>query len=436
MIGVKGRVGEWEWKNNSSSVTLPLTHSSVGRIVLVAIRDDGTSQMTEAAYQALESLGSAYCREVEFRGSFAMIGIKGASKGSVQEKYVAAAEGPASVRLVKVNCHVISAGQNFGNFVQLKVNSVDAAEHNDGYNIVVVDETGGTVLDSDSFNPDNSATDADAMAAYLNNIAPGRIVLVGIKDNGGWQNMSEAAYMALESLGSTLIRNVRTNDSWGIIGIKGAPIASVTEKFVDDDEASMQTMPGTIFLAPFYVDGYKFYYQDHLGSTRQLSSSDVKIDYYPYGMEMNSAGTETDYKFAGKERDKATGLDFLRARYLMSRIGRFGVPDPLASKYPLLSPYVYAANNPVKFIDSDGRDIKNASQNKYIVWCAWHGTGENFKNEGAGILGPGESGGGIVHDFMAVYGEMQLFTNEAEVCHACQKRWDWRRISKPIRAEK
>jgi hypothetical protein len=32
--------------------------------------------------------------------------------------------------------------------------------------------------------------------------------------------------------------------------------------------------------------------------------------------------------------------------------------DPLASKYPSISPYVYCAGNPVMFIDSDGRAIE------------------------------------------------------------------------------
>ncbi|MGE8555372.1 MAG: hypothetical protein ACN6OB_15745 [Chryseobacterium jejuense] len=34
----------------------------------------------------------------------------------------------------------------------------------------------------------------------------------------------------------------------------------------------------------------------------------------------------------------------------------YGV-DPLAEKYPEISPYVYTANNPVKYIDPDGRDF-------------------------------------------------------------------------------
>lgn len=44
------------------------------------------------------------------------------------------------------------------------------------------------------------------------------------------------------------------------------------------------------------------------------------------------------------------------ARYLWSDAGIFIGVDPLAGDYPWISPYAYAAWNPILFIDPDGRD--------------------------------------------------------------------------------
>ena len=69
-----------------------------GFLVLIAIKDEGSASITENAYLALESIGSARCREVGARDSWAILGRKGASTGSVPESYAASTTGTATLK--------------------------------------------------------------------------------------------------------------------------------------------------------------------------------------------------------------------------------------------------------------------------------------------------------------------------------------------------
>ena len=102
-----------------------------------------------------------------------------------------------------------------------------------------------------------------------------------------------------------------------------------------------------------------YYLKDHLGSTRTLMASDgsriAAFDYWPFGKILASSSAEdTRFKFTGHERDTESGLDFMQYRTYDPDQMRFLQMDPRADKYPGVSPYAYAGNNPLKFIDARG----------------------------------------------------------------------------------
>ena len=62
--------------------------------------------------------------------------------------------------------------------------------------------------------------------------------------------------------------------------------------------------------------------------------------------------------FTGKERDEETGYGYFGARYMdHEQMTMWLSVDPMADKYPSISPYAYCAWNPVKLVDPDGEEI-------------------------------------------------------------------------------
>ena len=72
--------------------------------------------------------------------------------------------------------------------------------------------------------------------------------------------------------------------------------------------------------------------------------------------------------FIGKEKDSETGFSYFGARYYDSDLmtGWLSV-DPMADKYPSLSPYNYCAWNPIKLVDPDGEDVWELNNEGRIV---------------------------------------------------------------------
>jgi RHS repeat-associated protein len=77
-------------------------------------------------------------------------------------------------------------------------------------------------------------------------------------------------------------------------------------------------------------------------------------------------GNVPAYRFNAKELDEESGLYYFEARYQSPPV--FISRDVLFEKYPTLSPYSYCANNPIIFIDPDGRDWYRDDETGSVLW--------------------------------------------------------------------
>lgn len=118
-----------------------------------------------------------------------------------------------------------------------------------------------------------------------------------------------------------------------------------------------------VLLAPqaYSSESVTYYYTDQQGTplaTVNASTSAITtIDYRPYGSQVLGA-TQDGPSFTGHVTDADSGLVYMQARYYDPSIGRFISTDPSPPKpgeLSFLNRFVYGRNNPMTFLDPDGR---------------------------------------------------------------------------------
>ena len=139
----------------------------------------------------------------------------------------------------------------------------------------------------------------------------------------------------------------------------GPPVSWNDPSNPDDPQAGYGYIPNDTTKEETF-----FYHSDHLGSTSYITDDNANITQYdaylPYGellVDEHSSSEDLPYKFNGKQFDEETGLYYYGARYLNPVISLWYGVDPLAEKYPTAGGFVYCIENPVKFMDPNGKKI-------------------------------------------------------------------------------
>jgi len=108
---------------------------------------------------------------------------------------------------------------------------------------------------------------------------------------------------------------------------------------------------------------YYYYLRDHLGNNRityHYSGSapviDQEVEYYPFGSMFAANNLQNNlYLYNGKELNNEFFENYdYGVRFYDPQFGRWYSVDPLAELGRRWSPYTYAFDNPMRFIDPDG----------------------------------------------------------------------------------
>ena len=147
----------------------------------------------------------------------------------------------------------------------------------------------------------------------------------------------------------------------------------------------------------------RYQHTDALGSpvagTDEVGALVVRTTYEPYGAALNRAVDGVGY--GGHVMDAATGLVYMQQRYYDPGIGRFLSTDPVAADANTganFNRYWYAANNPYRFTDPDGRFAETLWDAANVVM----GTVSAYNNFSEGNIGAGlVDVGGVIVDAAA-----------------------------------
>ena len=203
-----------------------------------------------------------------------------------------------------------------------------------------------------------TVTDASGqtLKASYSYLADGTKLTVRDSQNDGLTYRGSFVYTADETPGST-------------------DVTEELESIAHDEGRFVALSPSSGTTTTQFIDTW--HVRDYLGSVRTIlditqdetavtDASAVILeqnDYLPFGTRVNITTQAYDpanrYRFNGKEEQVTSNIGLIDygARLYDNILPRWTTPDPLAEKYYGISPYAFCNNNPVNFVDPDGRKL-------------------------------------------------------------------------------
>jgi len=127
---------------------------------------------------------------------------------------------------IKVNS--VGGENGFAHIGVGRDSDTDISVERRGYNLVVLDERTGAVLDRRGFDTAGSPAESRLLAEYIAGIPEGRIVVAAVRIDGG-RHLTEQAVAALRTIGARADLRGTENRAHAIIGVKGAASGTALE---------------------------------------------------------------------------------------------------------------------------------------------------------------------------------------------------------------
>ena len=195
-------------------------------------------------------------------------------------------------------------------------------------------------------------------------------------------NLAEAyEYDGLNRLSKAIVSDMTINYTYNGNGLRTSKtVNGITTTHIWDGDQMVLELDGTGNVSSKYIRGINLLYSDRAGiknfymynahgDVEQLTDATGNVvksyEYDAFGVEKNPDPADNNpFRYCGEYWDAETASIYLRARYYSPSIGRFISEDPIRDGSNW---YIYAYNNPLKYIDPYGLSGIKSDGSYYIT---------------------------------------------------------------------